>query len=127
MQKSFAQELGELRDVFGKHGNCAAFLLRKILEKLLVISFRKSGKASLIEDAHKPGGLIGLESMIGLAMRERVNSAPILTGKTGSSIAGIKFLGDTAAHNPMVSVDMADILPQMPFIVTAYKELALHL
>jgi len=40
---------------------------------------------------------------------------------------GIKFLGDTAAHNPMVNVDVADILPQMPFIVTAYKELALHL
>jgi hypothetical protein len=127
MQRSFSQELDELRSVFGKHGNCSAFLLRKILEKLLVISFRKSGKGALIEDPRKPGRLIGLEAMIELAMKERVNSAPILTGKTGSQISGIKFLGDTAAHNPMVNVDVADILPQMPFIVTAYKELALHL
>jgi hypothetical protein len=127
MQKNFSQELDELRGVFGKQGDCSAFVLRKILEKLLIISFRKSGKGPLIEDSHKAGGLIGLEAMIGLAMRERVNSAPILTGKTGSAIAGIKFLGDTAAHNPMVNVDVADILPQMPFIVTAYKELALHL
>ena len=83
LQKSFAQELDELRGVFGKQGSCTAFLLRKILEKLLIISFRKSGKASLIEDTHKPGGLIGLESMIGLAISERVNSAPILTERPG--------------------------------------------
>jgi hypothetical protein len=97
------------------------------LEKLLIISFRKCGKGNLIEDVRKPGGLIGLTAMVDLATRERVNSAPILTGKTGSEIRGIKFLGDTAAHNPMVNVDVADLLPVMPFIVTAYKELALHL
>ncbi len=86
MQKNFSQELGELRDVFGKHGNCSAFLLRKILEKLLVITFRKCGKGALIEDVRKPGGLIGLTAMVDLATRERVDSAPILTGKTGSEI-----------------------------------------
>ncbi len=31
MQRNFSQELDELRGVFGKHGNCSAFLLRKIL------------------------------------------------------------------------------------------------
>ena len=56
-----------------------------------------------------------------------MNSAPMLTGRTGSEIKGIKFLGDTTAHNPIVDVDVADILPQMPYILTAYKELALHL
>lgn len=127
LQRSFSKELTELRGVFGKYGNSTAFLLRKILEKLLVICFRKVGKGALIEDARRPGGLVGLEAMIDLAIRERVNSAPILTGRTGSEIKGIKFLGDTAAHNPMVDVDVADILPQMPYILTAYKELALHL
>jgi hypothetical protein len=127
MRRSFSKELAELHDVFGKHGNCTAFLLRKILEKLLIISFRKSGKSSLIEDPQKPGRLIGLEAIVELAMRERVNGSPILTGKTGTELRGVKFLGDTAAHNPLANVDVAEILPQMPYIVIAYKELALHL
>lgn len=127
MQRSFSSELAELRDVFGRHGNCTAFLLRKILEKLLVITFRKSGKGALIEDAHKPGRLIGLEAIIEVAIRERVNGSPILTGKTGAELRGVKFLGDTAAHNPLANVDVAEILPQMPYIIIAYKELALHL
>jgi hypothetical protein len=127
MQKSFSKEMDELRGVFGRYGNSSAFLLRKILEKLLIICFRKVGKGPLIEDSRKPGRLIGLEAMIDLAIRERVNASPILTGKTGIEIKGIKFLGDTAAHNPLADVDVADILPQMPFIITAYKELALHL
>jgi len=127
LQKNFSKELHELRGTFGRYGNSSAFLLRKVLEKLLIICFRKVGKGALIEDATKPGRLIGLESMIELAIKERVNSAPMLSGKTGSQIKGIKFLGDTAAHNPLVDVDVEDILPQMPYIVTAYKELAVHL
>jgi hypothetical protein len=82
MQKNFSKELVELRGVFGKYGNSSAFLLRKILEKLLIICFRKTGKGALIEDARRPGRLVGLEAMIELAMKERVNSAPILTGRT---------------------------------------------
>jgi len=127
MQRSFSKEMDELRGVFGRYGNSSAFLLRKILEKLLIICFRRVGKGPLIEDTRTPGRLIGLDAMIDLAIRERVNATPILTGKTGTAIKGIKFLGDTAAHNPLADVDVADILPQMPFIVTAYKELALHL
>ena len=126
LQRSFSKELTELRGVFGKYGNSTAFLLRKILEKLLVICFRKVGKGALIEDARRPGGLVGLEAMIDLAIRERVIRLDS-TRRTGSEIKGIKFLGDTAAHNPMVDVDVAEILPQMPYILTAYKELALHL
>ena len=127
LQRNFSKELYELRGTFGRYGNCSAFLLRKILEKLLIICFRKVGKSVLIEDNNKPGGLIGLESMIELAMKERVNSVPILSGKTGSHIRGTKFLGDTAAHSPLIDVDVEDILPQMPYVVTAYKELAVHL
>jgi hypothetical protein len=126
LEKNFAQEIEELHGVFGKYGDSTAFLLRKILEKLLVIAFRKVGKGSLIEDKTRPGRLIGLEAIVELAMREKVNAVPLLTGKTGNEIKVIKFLGDTAAHNPMVNVHVTDIIPQMPFIITAYKELATH-
>lgn len=127
LSKSFSAELNELHDVFGRHGNCTAFLLRKILEKLLIIVFRKTGKGSLIEDRTRPGRLIGLESMIDLATREKTNGAALLSGRTAGAIRGVKFLGDAAAHNAMANVEMAEIIPQMPFIIVAYKELAHHL
>jgi hypothetical protein len=62
--------------------------------------------------------------MIEIASREKLNGIPMLIPKTAREIKGIKFLGDTAAHNPLVDVDVNTILPQMPFIITAYEELA---
>jgi hypothetical protein len=124
LEKICAPELEELRDVFGKHGNCTAFLLRKILEKLLIITFAKNGKEHLLEDIARPGGWKGLKEMIEIAAREKHGGVPFLTGKTATEIKGIKFLGDTAAHNPKISVAMTTIVPQMPYIITAYEELA---
>jgi hypothetical protein len=124
LEKICAQELEELRDVFGKHGNCTAFLLRKILEKLLIITFAKNVKEHLLEDAARPGGWKGLKEMIEIAAREKRGGVPFLTGKTATETKGTKFLGDTAAHNPKVSVAMTTIVPQMPYIITAYEELA---
>jgi hypothetical protein len=124
LQKDFARELEELRDNFGKHGNCTAFLLRKILEKLILIVFAKSGKESLLEDPARPGGWKGLKDMIEAAAREKHGGVPFLTHKTASETKGLKFLGDTAAHNPKVSVPMSSIVPQMPFMIIAYEELA---
>jgi len=118
------QEMDELEDVFGQHGNCTAFLLRKILEKLVIITFGKNGKEALLEDPARPGGFKGLEAMIEIAAREKHGGVPFLTGKTAKETKGIKFLGDTAAHNPKVSVAMETIVPQMPYIITAYEELA---
>jgi hypothetical protein len=125
--KDFSQELEELRDNSGRNGICTAFLLRKILEKLLIIVFGKLGRIQLIEDKGRPGGWKGLKEIIEVAAREKVAGFPILLPKTANEIKGIKFLGDTAAHNPLVSVDVKTILPQMPYIITAYKELAMHL
>jgi hypothetical protein len=124
LQKDFGREIDELRDNFGKHGNCTAFLLRKILEKLLIIVFAKNGKENLLEDAGRPGGWKGLKEMIDIAAREKHAGVPFLTHKTTSEMKGVKFLGDTAAHNPKVSVAMSTIVPQMPYIITAYEELA---
>jgi len=122
--KDFRQELGELRGTFGVHGLCTAFLLRRILEKLIVIVFGKNQRESLLEDQTKPGGRKGLKEMIETAAREKSNGIPFLTGHTVRKIEGVRFLGDTAAHNPLVGVDVKTIAHQMPFIITAYEELA---
>lgn len=127
LEKNFRVELGELHDNFGKHGNASAFLLRKILEKLLIIVFGKLGRDAQIVDNGKPGGWKGLQEIIEIAAKEKVNGLPVLLPKTANAIRGIKFLGDAAAHNPLVNVDTTTILPQMPFIITAYAELAEHL
>lgn len=122
--KNFEIEINDLRNNFGKSGNCTAFLLRKILEKLIYITFAKNNLTNKLEDVKNSGKLVGLNTMINCATTERVNNIPFITSKTGQEIKGIKFLGDTSAHNPLVEVDMKTIIPQMPFIITAYKELA---
>ena len=127
LRKNFGREVEELYGNFGKNGDCTAFLLRKILEKLLIIVFAKNGRDHLLEDKARPGGWKGLKDMIDSASREKLNGVPLLTPKTAKEIKGIKFLGDTAAHNPLVGVDMNTILPQMPFVITAYEELAKRL
>jgi hypothetical protein len=127
LTRDFSKELDELRENFGRNGNCTAFLLRKILEKLIIIVLGKNGKGTLLEDRARPGGWVGLKDMIEITAREKLNGVPFLVPKTASEIKGIKFLGDTAAHNPLVNVDTNTILPQMPYIITAYQELAARL
>jgi hypothetical protein len=127
LKRNFSQELNELQSNYLKCGNCTAFLLRKILEKLIIIVMSRHGKEKLLEDKVRPGGWVGLKDMIEIAARERLNGVPFLVPKTANEIKGIKFLGDTAAHNPLVGVDNRTILPQMPFIITAYEELAKRL
>jgi len=124
LRKNFGRELEELHDNFGRNGNCTAFLLRKILEKLIIVVFLKNGEGKLLEDKSRPGGWTGLKDMIDIAAQEKLHGVPFLMPKTANEIKGIKFLGDTAAHNPLVGVDIKTILPQMPFIITAYEELA---
>jgi hypothetical protein len=124
MEKNFRQELEELHFNFGKSGLSTAFLLRKIFEKLIIIAMTKNGKGALLEDKNRPGGWVGLKDMIEIAAREKFEGVPFLTPKTASGTKGIKFLGDAAAHNPLAGVDNATILPQMPFIITAYEELS---
>jgi len=119
----FSIEINDLRHNFGLSGNCTAFLLRKILEKLIYITFSKNNIEIKLEDKTKPGGLIGLETMINLCASEKVNGVPFLMSKTAKEIRGIKFLGDVSAHNPLTNVDIKTIIPQMPYIITAYEEL----
>jgi hypothetical protein len=127
LDKDFKYEIEDLKLNFGRSGNCTAFLLRKILEKLIYITFAKYNLISQLEDKTKEGKLIGLGAMINVATSEKIKGIPFLLSKTGKEIQGIKFLGDTSAHNPLIEVDMKTIIPQMPYIITAYKELAIKL
>ena len=121
---TFKYEMSDLRHNFGVSGSCSAFILRKILEKLIYVVFAKNGLDKKIKDKNNPDRLLGLEATIDIVSKEKINGIPFLLPKTAEKIKGIKFLGDTSAHNPLVSVDMETIIPQMPYIITAYKELA---
>lgn len=122
LHKDFSIELSDLDLNYEKSGTCTAFLLRKILEKLIFLTFAKNGLDDKLKDAQ--GRYVGLETMINLASREKINGLHFLMPKTAENIQGIKFLGDTSAHNPLSNVNMKTIIPQMPYIVTAYEELA---
>jgi hypothetical protein len=127
LKPKFATELKELQVNFGRCGNATAFLLRKILEKLIVIVFRKVSKMAAIDDARRPGAWKGLEELIDIAAREKVDGVALLLPRTAQELRGLKFLGDAAAHNPFIDVDMTTILPQMPYLITALGELSTHL
>ena len=120
--KSFETEINDLRWNFNHSGTCTAFLLRKILEKLIFKTFAKNSLSHKLEDSSGRG--IGLETMVNIACAEKIAGVPFLIPKTGEKIKGTKFLGDVSAHNPLTNVDMETIIPQMPYIITAYKELA---
>ena len=123
--KDFENEINDIKLVYGASGTCTAFILRKILEKLIFITFAKNGISDSLKD--KDGNFVGLNAMLDLCTTNKVNGKPYLMPKTEKEIAGIKFLGDTSAHNPLTNVDMKTIIPQMPFIITAYEELSTKL
>ena len=125
LSRDFCEDIADLKWNLGKSGTCTAFLLRKILEKLIFLTFAKNGLDSKLKDAN--GRFIGLEAMINLASSEKVRGLHFLMPKTADSIKGIKFLGDISAHNPLTNVDIITIIPQIPFIITAYEELSMKL
>jgi hypothetical protein len=127
LNTDFSDELDELRDNFGKNGLSTAFLLRKILEKLIIIVFGKNSRQHLLRDKNRPERWLGLNELIDVAVQEKVSGVPFLLLKTAKEIKGVKFLGDAAAHNPLATVHTKTIVPQMPYIITAYDELAKRL
>lgn len=118
----FQEEIQDLQLNYGKSGTCTAFLLRKILEKLIFLTFAKNRISDKLKDSNDD--FVGLKTMINLASSTKVGGKPFLVARTAKEIEGIKFLGDTSAHNPLTNVNMKTILPQMPFIITAYEELS---
>jgi len=123
--KDFETEMKDVTLVYGRSGICTAFLLRKILEKLVFLAFAKNRILDQLKDRN--GGFVGLKTMLDLCTKNKMDGKPYLMPKTAKEIEGIKFLGDTSAHNPLANVDMKTIVPQMPFIITAYEELSTKL
>lgn len=123
--QDFKPEINDLKLNFGQSGTCTAFLLRKILEKLIFLTFAKNGQLSIIKD--KQGHLVGLKDMLRLSTTTYVEGIPYLLPKVVEKIEGIKFLGDSAAHDPIANVDMETILPCMAFITTALEQLSAKL
>ncbi len=120
--KEFETEISDLKLNFGRSGTCTAFLLRKILEKLIFLAFSKNGISNQLRGTG--GRFVGLKTMVDLAAANEIRGKPFLMSKTAKEIGGIKFLGDAAAHNPLTNVEMRTIILQMPFIITAYEELS---
>ena len=70
LNKDFSNELDELRDNFGKNGLSTAFLLRKILEKLIIIVLGKNGRQHLLRDKHHADRWLGLTEIVDVAVQE---------------------------------------------------------
>jgi hypothetical protein len=123
-KREFKTEFQDLQYVFGNSGTCTAFLLRKILEKAVFLALLRNGVDERDLKEPRSGKYFGLEALLNIAAVTKVRGIPILLPRTIKMIQGIKFLGDVAAHNYLVNVDIGDITPQLPFITTALKELA---
>jgi len=83
---NFEVEFRDLLHNFGESGTCTAFLLRKILEKLIYLAFAKQGLAPKLAEKTDPHRLVGLEAMINLAVSEKIAGVPFLTSKTAKEI-----------------------------------------
>lgn len=119
--EKFQQDIRELNIAFTYDcGSSAAFLLRKILEKAIFYVFVNNNKTDLIKDKQ---GIIGLQDMINLCSQEKIKNMPILLPKTAKELSGLKFLGDSAAHDYLINIEVSDINHQLSFWTIAIKEL----
>ena len=124
--RKFENDHRELCICYGNScGNVTAFLLRKISEKTLFHVFAKHENIDKLKD--KQGNFLGLQGMLKVASEEKIDGVPCLTPKTCKKVQGIKFLGDVAAHNFLVDIDIEEIREQLPYILVAIKELSSHL
>jgi len=122
----FQQEIRELNIAFTYDcGTSGAFLLRKILEKMIILVLNSNSQSSLLKDSN--GKSRGLEALINICSQNKIKNNFILQNQTAQKLLGIKFLGDTAAHNPIANVDLETLNPQLPYWITAVKELMINL
>jgi len=123
----FQQDIKELNIAFTYDcGNSAAFILRKILEKTIFYVLSTNDKSELIKDK-TDDSFLGLEAMINICSREKINGVPILMPKTAKELLGIKFLGDAAAHDYLADIEVKDINHQLSYWTIAIKELCNNL
>ena len=125
---AFKREIEELEFVSLKCPNCTAFLLRKILEKLLFITVSKSDNQRYIENfKQKENRLPNLTELLNAAKSAKINNLHIITPKNVEKLDGSKFLGDVSAHDYLTSVGFEDIKHEISVWRISVKELASNL
>ncbi len=122
--KEFLVEMRELKIASQNCSNCTAFLMRKILEKLLFIILSKSDKYKKIKKYKEEHKLPQLTDLINLAQSAEINKRHIIQPNTLRKIEPSKFFGDNAAHNYLTSVSFEDLKSEAPYWRMAIKELA---
>ena len=125
---AFKQEMGELVLVSNSCPNSTAFLMRKILEKLLYIIISKSdNKQKIIELRKNQDRLPNLSELINLAKSAEIDDKYIIAPKNINKIEGSKFLGDTSAHDYLTNVSFEDIKNELTFWRITIKQLCSNL
>jgi len=124
--KKFEKEIKQLNTCyFNECGDATAFLLRKILEKAIYLAFAKNGKLDKLKNPIDSSKYLGLEKMIHVASTEKaIDGTPFILPKTASELSGIKFLGDTAAHDFLYNVDIKDINHELSIVRVAIGQIA---
>ncbi len=118
----FQQDIRELNVAFTNDcGSSAAFLLRKIIEKSIFYVFATNNKTDLLKN--KDNTLIRLQAMLDLCAKEKILGIPMLLPKTVEKLSGVKLLGDSAAHDYLIDIEVVDINHQLPIWTVAIKEL----
>jgi hypothetical protein len=121
----FEPELEEMKVVWGKCGDCMAFLVRKTVEKAIYLAFAKQGMIDNLKDPSDTPKFAGLEKMIDIASRLKTTSGvPFLVPRTADRLKKAKFLGDTAAHDFLANVYVEQVEQDINVIVTALDELS---
>ena len=125
---AFKREMEELEYVSINCPNCTAFLLRKILEKLLFITISKSDNQKNIENyKQKENRLPNLTELLNISKSAKINNVHIITPKNVEKLDGSKFLGDVSAHDYLTSVGFEDIKQEISIWRISIKELASNL
>jgi hypothetical protein len=120
---NFEEEIRELAvaQIYGC-GLSAAFLTRKLIEKSLSIVLGKAGFENEIYDAQRR--LKNLSNLLDVAEKESFKGHPILARRTAEQLREIKFLQDTAVHNPFTIGNIEHVRRKLPVIEIALDELS---
>ena len=127
LRPSLEREIFELKIAFIHQPDCTAFLLRKILEKLLFIILSKSNKKQKIVESKKKDKLPNLTELLNLAKSAEIENVHILSPKNIVKLNGSKFLGDVSAHDYLTNVSFEDIKQEISVWRISIKELAKNL
>ncbi len=125
---SFKKEMQELKIVMNNCSNCTAFLMRKILEKLLFIVISKSDRKEDIKKLkEKEERLPNLTKLLNLSKNAEINNMHIISPKNINNLEGSKFLGDVASHDYLTDVSFEDIKQEISVWRISIKELSKNL